>query len=62
MARIIVISDPPTQVDVNARVLMDERVKPEHLADEHSSHQIIERLTWAVLDAEPQGAMSTWIS
>jgi hypothetical protein len=57
MARIIVIADnPPADVprrpDIDAPVLMDEEVKPEHLADEHTSHQIIERLAWAVLDAQ----------
>jgi hypothetical protein len=31
---------------------MDEEVKPEHLADEHASLQIIERMAWAVLDAD----------
>jgi hypothetical protein len=31
---------------------MDEEVKPEHLADEHTSQQIIERMAWAVLDAQ----------
>jgi hypothetical protein len=31
---------------------MDEEVKPDHLADEHSSLQIIERVAWAVNDAD----------
>jgi hypothetical protein len=35
---------------------MDEEVKPEHLADEHASHQIIARVAWAVLDAQEVGA------
>jgi hypothetical protein len=52
MARIIVIADMPLRANIDAPVLMDEEVKPDHLADEHSSHQIIERLAWAVLDAE----------
>ncbi|MGO9449176.1 MAG: hypothetical protein ACLP04_11105 [Solirubrobacteraceae bacterium] len=33
-------------------MLMDEEVKPDHLADDHASHQIIERMAWAVLDAQ----------
>jgi len=52
MARIIVIADMPRGPHIDAPVLMDEEVKPEHLADEHASHQIIERVAWAVLDAE----------
>jgi hypothetical protein len=52
MARIIVIADMPRQPNIDVPVLMNEEVKPDHLADEHSSHQIIERLAWAVLDAE----------
>lgn len=52
MARIIVIADSPRQAEIDARVLMDEEVKPDHLADEHTSHQIIERVAWAVLDAQ----------
>jgi hypothetical protein len=57
MARIIVIADnPPADIrrraEIDAPVLMDEEVKPEHLADEHTSQQIIERVAWAVLDAQ----------
>jgi hypothetical protein len=52
MARIIVIADMPRRGDIDAPVLMDEEVKPDHLADEHCSQQIIERMAWAVLDAE----------
>jgi len=52
MARIIVIADMPRPGDLDAPVLMDEEVKPDHLADEHCSQQIIERMAWAVLDAE----------
>jgi hypothetical protein len=52
MARIIVIADVPVQPNIDAPVLLDEEVKPDHLADEHVSHQIIERVAWAVLDAQ----------
>jgi len=46
MVRIIVTteqSDP---------VLLDEHVGPEHLSDGHAAAQLIERLRWAVTDAE----------
>ncbi len=52
MARIIVIADVSGRTNIDAPVLMDEEVKPDHLADEHASHQIIERVAWAVLDAQ----------
>jgi hypothetical protein len=47
MARIIVT--PDEQRDV---VLLDENVYPVHLDNELSSRQVIERLAWAVHDAE----------
>lgn len=50
MARITVIADTPQRTTFDAPALMDEEVKPDHLADEHSSQQIIERVAWAVLD------------
>ena len=52
MARLIVIADTSPSPHIDAPVLMDEEVKPEHLTDEHASHQIIERMAWAVLDAQ----------
>ena len=52
MARIIVIGASPRAVNRDIPVLMDEEVTPDHLADEHAAHQIIERVAWAVLDAE----------
>jgi hypothetical protein len=51
MARIIVIADTPRRAKIDPPVLMNEEVKPAHLADEHASQQIIERVAWAVLDA-----------
>ena len=54
MARIIVTADPtadrsPPQ---GGPVLLDERVSSIHLADGHAAEQLIERLAWAVTDAE----------
>ena len=56
MARLIVIADTSRSPHIDAPVLMDEEVKPEHLSDEHASHQIIERVAWAVLDAQEVSA------
>ena len=47
MARVIVTPDEETDV-----VLLDERVYPVHLENKLSSLQVIERLAWAVDDAE----------
>jgi hypothetical protein len=57
MARIIVTADPlgvsgPTSDYDDAPVLLDERVKPIHLRDGYAAGQLIERLAWAVTDAE----------
>jgi hypothetical protein len=50
MARIIVTTDQGEQL--GAPVLLDERVCSDHLSDDHSAAQLIERLGWAVTDAE----------
>ena len=64
MARIIVTADTargaprakhPTTGHTQAGgrpVLMDEKVSSIHLCDEHAAEQLIERLAWAVNDAE----------
>jgi hypothetical protein len=51
MPRIIVTTDPTDQAD-DAPVLLDERVYSLHLCDDHAAEQLIERLAWAVSDAE----------
>lgn len=57
MARIIVTADStlggrrPTQAPATP-VLLDERVSSIHLCDDHAAEQLIERLAWAVTDAE----------
>lgn len=50
MARIIVTTEHDERPE--APVLLDERVCPEHLSDGHSAAQLIERLGWAIDDAE----------
>jgi hypothetical protein len=50
MARIIVTTDQAEQP--GAPVLLDERVYSDHLSDNHCAAQLIERLGWAVNDAE----------
>ena len=46
MARVVVTDDS------GDRVLMDEQVQKVHLENRHSSLQMIERLVWAVEDAD----------
>jgi hypothetical protein len=56
MARIVVITNPadrrggPDRRD--GQVLLDERVLSIHLSDGHAADQLIERLGWAISDAE----------
>jgi len=49
--RIIVTTDP-IDLDQNAPVTLDESVAAIHLNDGHSSRQLLERLGWAIEDAE----------
>lgn len=46
MARVLVTDDAGTQV------LWEEHVKRVHLDDEHSGRQVVQRLAWAVADAD----------
>ncbi len=50
MARIIVTTEQGHPPD--APVLLDERVCQAHLSDGHSAEQLMQRLRWAVADAE----------
>jgi hypothetical protein len=56
MARIIVTTDPAggrrSALLDKAPVLLDEQVNTAHLCDDHAAEQLIERLAWAVTDAE----------
>jgi hypothetical protein len=50
MARIIVTTDPTH--NHAAPVLLDESVYSMHLDNDHNAAQLIERLGWAINDAE----------
>jgi hypothetical protein len=59
MPRIIVTTDPLDRRDSpvdkgggSTAVMLDERVHSVHLTDDHAAEQLIERLAWAVNDAE----------
>lgn len=53
MPRITLTADTSAGRDEPA-VLLDEHVQSVHLASGHSAAQLIERLAWAILDAEQQ--------
>ena len=53
MARVVVTDDS------GDRVVMDEQVQKVHLETSHSTMQVIERLVWAVEDAEGAGEPET---
>jgi hypothetical protein len=50
MARITVTADHTGQY--NAPVLLDESVYSVHLSTDHAARQLVERLVWALADAE----------
>ena len=59
MPRVIVISEPANDgIETVAggrrarSVTLNEHVNPAHMADEHSSLGFLERLAWAISDAE----------
>lgn len=51
MPRITVTSDPRPGEDEPA-VLLEETVQSVHLSTAHAAAQLVERLAWAVIDAE----------
>jgi hypothetical protein len=51
MARIIVTTDPKAQ-SAEPPVLFEESVYSVHLSTDHAARQLIERLSWALGDAE----------
>ena len=56
MARILITAEPgETREDP---VLLDERVLPIHLTDGHAAEQLIERIGWAINDAEELGGQA----
>jgi hypothetical protein len=52
MPRIIVTTGPVSSPVSDAPVLFDEHVHAVHLSDDHAAAQLIERLAWAIDDAE----------
>lgn len=49
MAQILVLTDAP---GVTAEMVLSEHLDPAHLESRHSGDQLLERLAWAVRDAQ----------
>ena len=53
MPRIIVTAEPVSSRRTGeAPVLLDEQVQSVHLSSGHAASQLVERLAWAISDAE----------
>jgi hypothetical protein len=52
MPRIIVTTEPVATKLTDAPVLLDEHVHSVHLSTDHAAAQLVERLAWAISDAE----------
>jgi hypothetical protein len=52
MPRITVVSETVDAAGSERPTTLSERINSVHLADEHSSYQFLERLAWAITDAE----------
>jgi hypothetical protein len=51
MPRIVVTTDP-TALTADPSVWLDEEIHPVHLSTDHAAAQFVERLAWAIGDAE----------
>jgi hypothetical protein len=51
MPRVIVTTDP-SPLSADASILLDERVHSVHLSTDYAAAQFVERLAWAINDAE----------
>jgi hypothetical protein len=51
MPRVIITTDPAERPDEPA-VLLDEQIHSVHLATGHAAAQLVERIAWAISDAE----------
>lgn len=57
MPRVLVVANECCgEAPTGALVTLDERVISEHLADSHAALQLLQRVVWAVFDAEAPGA------
>jgi hypothetical protein len=50
MPRILVTTEPTTQIET--AVLLNERIATDDLSSDHFAAQLIERIGWALVDAD----------
>jgi len=55
MPRIIVTTDQNRHA-IGQPILLDEHVRAVHLSTDHAAAQLVERLAWAIVDAEASEA------
>jgi hypothetical protein len=55
MPRIIVMTDARRDA-AGQPILLDEHVRSVHLSTDHAAAQLVERLAWAIVDAEASEA------
>ena len=48
----IIVTTHPTSLPADSPVWLDEHVQSVHLSTDHAATQFIERLAWAISDAE----------
>jgi hypothetical protein len=60
MPRIIVTTDTDASRPGGGPVLLSESVRSVHLSTDHSAAQLIERLAWAIGDAEDAEGADGW--
>lgn len=56
MAKILVLTDAPNAAE---EMLLSEHLDPVHLESRHSGDQLLERLAWAVRDAQRAERLAT---
>jgi hypothetical protein len=60
MPRVIVTTDQVSSQLTDTPVLLSESVNSLHLNDEHAAAQLIQRLAWAIGDAEDVEGADGW--
>jgi hypothetical protein len=48
----IIVTTQPSRIPDDAEVLLDEDVQSVHVSTRHAAAQLVERLSWAIRDAE----------
>jgi hypothetical protein len=61
MPRVIVTTDPVRLPD-NVSVLLDERIHAVHVSSDHAAAQLVERIAWAISDAEDAELAATEVA